>query len=290
MANLFPAQWFRTRRAKILAKLISPYIANERRKIEHNKAKDDVKTVTNSSPVQRYLEKVGKLDIWTKEGETKERQSAFTIVDFGAGFGEIALELAKKFGCLIKCFDFVYASKKVRNSKFWHKIIWHNIDIIQRGSNCQYPERLTKRGIVGKNSADLIIMIYFLQVLNVEEKKEALKEAINSLKAGGKILVIDEVPRQNWNTFDLLVHNVLNYFSACRTYEIFSSDKWKKLFESLELKVEITKEFSRNSIFYMLRVKTRNQYTRRIKSSFFLLKTLIYGIFISIYYIFLTSK
>ena len=147
------------------------------------------------------------------------------VVDFGSGQGEIPKEMAK-LGCLITCIDlFTLPSRKVNESKVRGNLTWISGDATK------------KIDFLKDNSVDLVTMFYFLQVLDEEN---------------GRIVIVDEIPREFWGFWDVIVHYGLNLVEKSKEYNILKSGEYEKLFSEAGLEVT-TKCISGKHALYVLK-------------------------------------
>ena len=108
-----------------------------------------------------------------------------------------------------------------------------------------------KEGVVGKNIADKVLMLYFLQVLDTEGKKAALRAAITALKEDGEIIVVDETPRKFWSQCDKAIHYGLNLLEKSKGFNILTNQEYKNLFAENGLQIKAQCQWE-NRVIYVL--------------------------------------
>lgn len=160
------------------------------------------------------------------------------VADFGAGNGEIALEVARNTGAFIYCVDpYTRASNKVELENKG-RIIWISED--------------AQKTAITSRCCKLVMGCYFLQVLDKDGKIKALEEM--KRVTNDKIVIIDEVPRGGIaGCKDTILHYLLNLFGKGK-YEIYSYENWTTLFKEagLEMAGKAT-WFDRNSVIFILK-------------------------------------
>ena len=161
------------------------------------------------------------------------------VVDLGAGHGEPAAEMARH-GCRIMCVDlYTSLSKKVGNSKVKGNMIWIQGDVTKKIASLE------------DNSADLVTIFYLLQALDEEGKKTTIKKAARIVKEYGNIVIIDEIPRKFWNSWDTIVHFGLNLAEKSKKYNILEQREYKQLFLEAGLSVNAEGKYG-NHVLYVL--------------------------------------
>lgn len=107
---------------------------------------------------------------------------------------------------------------------------------------------------IGEGKRNLVEASNFLQLYDEEGKIEMVKKMIRLAGVGGKIIIVDEINREEWTerAQDRLLNKIYN--PAQKTYERMDLGDYKGMFESLKLECLALDEYNRGSVLFMLDV------------------------------------
>ncbi len=195
-------------------------------------------SVSELEPIQNWLEARAELMV-DRSGineaiESFEGRREMKIVDIGGGSQHIEREIVRSnAGRNINVVGVDisdYASGRVRRSEEGEKIG----SLFGKGENLPIKEK----------SVEIATAFFTFQELSDKQQQEVLSEMIRIIKDEGKIIIVDELPKENYTKEKIVARakNILRNVKISR-YNLHSEEEWKEFFGKNGLKVVDYREF-----------------------------------------------